>query len=348
MKCRTIDEYRRKTKKYVTEKISASFRVNPKTVKKIEKNFRDYLRYHRQYSSMRLMHQKGKRISEKNQKRLIKNALASERCFKTAINTSLEVMINNIDYLKHMQKYILNNFEEVGAFANPIFFDRTLRKKIIGLGMTMKELRGYYNIYFRKDILKVLKKAMKEKPLKTQLQQVSKNIIKAPYSESTSRMRELGMITINGNEGIEPYIVGACMIVVGAAITYYAPWLGVGEMLIMDGGYLITEETIQWVTGTQDDSWTFYGTEIPFWHPQLPIISIPYTPVEFPDPHSHWHQYMGYFIGNHNPSKMEVHIYTCPYLHLMNPEHIRLYTSLEEAHAAGLDNCYYCIGGSTR
>jgi hypothetical protein len=50
------------------------------------------------------------------------------------------------------------------------------------------------------------------------------------------------------------------------------------------------------------------------------------------------------YLANASPSKMEVH-------NLDNEKsncHERPYTTLSAAHAAGFDNCAYCLGGSTR
>ena len=59
------------------------------------------------------------------------------------------------------------------------------------------------------------------------------------------------------------------------------------------------------------------------------------------------------YLANSNPSKMEVHDLDnekaqCQIDEIIAAGHERPYTSLEAAHAAGYDNCAYCIGGSNR
>lgn len=59
------------------------------------------------------------------------------------------------------------------------------------------------------------------------------------------------------------------------------------------------------------------------------------------------------YLGNVSPSKMEVHDLDtektdCQIDEIIRAGHDRPYNSLSTAHNAGLDNCAYCIGGSTR
>jgi hypothetical protein len=56
----------------------------------------------------------------------------------------------------------------------------------------------------------------------------------------------------------------------------------------------------------------------------------------------------GYVIGNMSTSKREVHVPNCEFVHLIRPDHVRTFDTLAAARAGGLDNCYDCIGGSTR
>jgi hypothetical protein len=59
------------------------------------------------------------------------------------------------------------------------------------------------------------------------------------------------------------------------------------------------------------------------------------------------------YLANTSPSKMEVHDLDteksqCQIDEIIRAGHERPYTALSAAHAAGFDNCAYCIGGSTR
>lgn len=59
------------------------------------------------------------------------------------------------------------------------------------------------------------------------------------------------------------------------------------------------------------------------------------------------------FLANSSASKMEVHDLDneksqCQIDEIIRAGHERPYTTLSAAHAAGYDNCAYCIGGSTR
>jgi len=59
------------------------------------------------------------------------------------------------------------------------------------------------------------------------------------------------------------------------------------------------------------------------------------------------------YLANSSPSKMEVHNLDneksqCQIDEIIRAGHERPYTTLSAAHAAGYDNCAYCIGGSTR
>jgi hypothetical protein len=59
------------------------------------------------------------------------------------------------------------------------------------------------------------------------------------------------------------------------------------------------------------------------------------------------------YLANTSPSKMEVHDLDneksqCQIDEIIRAGHERPYTTLSAAHAAGFDNCAYCIGGSTR
>lgn len=59
------------------------------------------------------------------------------------------------------------------------------------------------------------------------------------------------------------------------------------------------------------------------------------------------------YLANSSPTKMEVHNLDneksqCQIDEIIRAGHERPYTTLSAAHAAGYDNCAYCIGGSTR
>jgi hypothetical protein len=59
------------------------------------------------------------------------------------------------------------------------------------------------------------------------------------------------------------------------------------------------------------------------------------------------------YLANASPSKMEVHNLdneksNCQIDSIIRAGHERPYTTLSAAHAAGFDNCAYCLGGSTR
>jgi hypothetical protein len=59
------------------------------------------------------------------------------------------------------------------------------------------------------------------------------------------------------------------------------------------------------------------------------------------------------YCANKNPSKREVHDldnenHNCQINEIIAAGHALPYNSLAEAHAAGYDNCAYCIGGSQR
>jgi len=59
------------------------------------------------------------------------------------------------------------------------------------------------------------------------------------------------------------------------------------------------------------------------------------------------------YLANASPSKREVHDLDlektqCQIDEIIRAGHDRPYTTLASAHAAGYDNCAYCLGGSTR
>lgn len=61
------------------------------------------------------------------------------------------------------------------------------------------------------------------------------------------------------------------------------------------------------------------------------------------------------FLGNSNPSKIEVHelssvTVNCQITEIFNSGHAVIFTpdTLEHAHLEGYDNCAYCIGNSKR
>lgn len=54
------------------------------------------------------------------------------------------------------------------------------------------------------------------------------------------------------------------------------------------------------------------------------------------------------YIANRNPKALEVHVPECEWLDKIAARHRVPYYWLEEAHADGYDNCFYCIGESLR
>jgi hypothetical protein len=56
----------------------------------------------------------------------------------------------------------------------------------------------------------------------------------------------------------------------------------------------------------------------------------------------------GYALGNMSRSKLELHLPDCSFLYLTAPRNLRRFATLDEGRSVGLDNCFYCVGGSKR
>ena len=54
----------------------------------------------------------------------------------------------------------------------------------------------------------------------------------------------------------------------------------------------------------------------------------------------------GYLLANTNTR--ELHTPKCAFIHLIKPENLRTLSTKRQAARLGLDNCHYCLGGSTR
>jgi hypothetical protein len=346
MKGKTIFEFNKQSD--IESKV-AQIVFDKVKLRQIISDQKEFLSRHRKVSLFRQGHQKGRKISETTQRSLIKGALRSEQAFKNSVKSSLEIYYKNKAQFKIAHEQALADFENFRIFSNPVFFDKKIRATLGETGLTMKELRYYHDIIFiNNKNAKAFKKAFANESLDTIFKKATANISKAPFPESNKMLGQMGILTITGGDDVNPmpYIAGAAAIVVGAAATFFgAPQIGIPIMI--GGAGLIGTEGWQDVTGTQDGNWGI-NVNIPCSaQSSNPSVNTNYTPapnIVSPPPPG----YSGRYYGNRSRSKMEVHNVYCPWLNLINREHLYVYNSLPEAHSAGLDNCAHCIGGSLR
>lgn len=281
MRSKTFGEFLEKWDSYSTKHQQAVLKIDPKVEKEILRSSKTFLRRHREFSALEKIHLKGRRISEKRQKLLIKNAIKSERDCKKATRLSIELFKNQKAALESTQQFIIENFEDVCVFSNPIFFANDLRGKLSDIGLSMKEMRFYHYALFNNVSAKAFKRIFQKRSFYSILEQASKDLDRVPFPESLEIMKKKGMITISGCEEAVPYIVGAVTTVVGAALcvaSFYVPVLApIAITVITTGASLIFEEAVQDISGTQDGYWSI----APY---NFPIVTFPIHPSDSDQP----------------------------------------------------------------
>jgi len=333
MKAQTLLEFYDQLK--IDQNKISPLHIDNTIFQKIIRDQKDFLKYHRNVSLLRQIHQKGKQISEKQQRVIISNAIQSEQAFNNSIQSSLEILSSNKTNLKYAQEKIVANFDDFRIYSNPIFFDKKVRGTLLNMGLSMQELRHYHHVLSNNERhVKSIKQAFQKESFDSILKKASSNFKNRPFPESQEALRKMGILTITGGsfwDDIGDFFVGAVTIAV-AVVAVFVPFIGP-----VIGGAIGTIGAIGYA-GVD-----LFGKS-PSPEPALPISSDPCVYWVYPDPPTSETPY----YGNISRSKMEVHNASCPWLHSISSKNIKVYNSLADAHADGLDNCAHCIGGSIR
>lgn len=306
------------------------------------REFGGFFKNHRQLGQMLTEKRRGRSLSIARQKRLLKNALKSEKHFDKGLDIALRLLQSRKD-LKQIQEGVLENFEDFRLFSSPVFYPPVAQKAIQDLGVRMKDMRYYHNLMFNKRNAPYFKAVFEADDFTDLIKEAKKAFKKRKFPESEEMLREIGLVTIEGGSDPTPYIVGAVAVVVAVVVSFYfPPLIPIAVPVGIAGAKLLGEELVQDATNNQDGEWEFGP------------IKVGETKFKFDDADYERDgdlregNTQGDFYANVSSSKMEVHRVNCPWLHLVSNKNIRVYSNIESAHQAGMDNCHWCIGDSRR
>lgn len=337
-------------------KLLKTANLTGESLKKIVRPHKNFSNRHRLISHMRKKHKKGDKVSERLQKNLIKSSIKAEAEFKNSMTETLKVFTRNKPLVRELEKSILENYDEIRIQTNPIFFPEEVRKTLMDMGYTMKELRYYHNLLFNQNNAQAVKGVLENYGMEKLFQRATniQKTVSAP--ESIDDLRKEGVIAINGAEKAVQKTIAAVtiaiatvVIIVGAVVAIVNPPAGLA--IIKVGALIAVAGIALWEDAKGDDvygeikgetSFSYQASDYPN-SDQASGTGLSSSTTQYPTG-----SYQGEYYANTSYSKMEVHRTHCPYLHLIRSDRIRIYNSLSTAHANGFDNCYYCIGGSKR
>jgi CRISPR/Cas system-associated protein endoribonuclease Cas2 len=334
------------------EELVASIKVDKGLLQSITKSHKHFARRHQLVSEMRNRHHKGRKVSEKLQRNLLKSALKAEAEVNQSISDSLNLFDKNKALLNEMERKILNNFDELRVKSNPVFFNAETRKTLLDMGYTMKDLRYYHNVLLNKKNAVAFRALVKKKGLKAIFERAKKLHKSTSAPESIEELKKEGVVTIEGaKKSVQKTVaavtiaVGAVIAVVGAVVAIAAP--PVGAAIATVGTIIAGVGCAIWADANGQDAYVGMETS----------TSFSYQATDYPSADNNTStgsttyptgNYKAEYYANTSRSKREVHRVSCNFLHLIKPEHLQVYNSLAKAHNDGFDNCFYCIGGSTR
>lgn len=334
------------------EEVAASIKVDKGFLQSITKSHKHFARRHQLVSEMRNRHHRGRKVSEKLQRNLLNSALKAEAEVSQSISDSLNLFEKNKALLNEVERKILDNFDELRVKSNPVFFNAETRKTLLDMGYTMKDLRYYHNVLLNKKNAAAFRTLVEKKGLKSIFERAKKLQKSTSAPESIEELRKEGVVTIEGaKKAVQKTVaavtiaVGAVVAVVGAIVAIAAP--PVGAAIATVGTVIAGVGCAIWADANGQDAYVGVGTS----------TSFSYQATDYPSADKSTSSssttyptgsYKAEYYANTSRSKREVHTVSCNFLHLIKPEHIQVYNSLTGAHNDGYDNCFYCIGGSTR
>ncbi|MFQ5980188.1 MAG: hypothetical protein ACE5OZ_18805 [Candidatus Heimdallarchaeota archaeon] len=319
--------------------------------------------YHRKVGTLLEQKLQGTATAPEYDADLIAEGMEAEISFQDMI-TSAIVVLQADSRFKAYTTAIVDELEDLHIFANPAFLPPEEVKLVEALGITGRELIDYYG-YFTLPLLPRVKEVL---TTEGELDKLFDKILtfgpRLPFAEAPRYLEAQGVITLGGDGSVVSVVVAAVVTVVAAVVIAPVVAAGVAVGLAVAGviklgefiedkieeAYGNAQETIDEIEDTAEDAIDdAIDDVIDYFDDTIDGISysqwVTQTKTQTP---AQKIQYFGYALGNMSSSKKELHAPSCSFLHLIHPRHLRTFASIEEGHAANLDNCHYCIGDSER
>lgn len=304
------------------------------------------LKYHRRVGAVVRGSLSGKPVKDEIQKKIARSGDAAEVHFQNMIRKASEGLITNKS-AHGRWKEIRKHSSEASVFSNPSFFSKEEAYAIKALGISLEEMSYIYEVYClpRK---KLVQSTSTEKLIK-QLVSIQKQASSISFPDAPRYLTDAGLLVIGADDNPVETVVGAFLVTAGVLIAPVNPVAG-WTLGVIGGGMIIEGITgfpggVLSPGGSSNKPSKYDARINQHWQT---VATRPATPSLSALKAEQALGTYGYLIGNTNRRTMELHIANCPYLHLITNEHKRIFYSVNEAQAHGLDNCHYCLGSSVR
>ena len=289
----------------------------------------------------------GEKASDHSARQFSKKWAGIEHDYQSVVDLSYELTASN----KALAAFAVaaKDIDDVHRFANPALLDRSQRLLLAEMGADVDDLMHAYRYAYLPDKKRLDQAIARVDGIPTEGR---KQVGKLVFLYAPERLVERGVLTVAG--GQDPFTIGLIIAAVSAAAELYIEWLRyLVELRSVAASYNLLLFAVLW--------WIWFNLDMQLRQAQAQVAQLQQqyddevrlaqaqhetaTVVETPATVA---QEFGYVMGNMSRSKLEVHLPNCSFARLISAEHARTFSTLLDAKAAGLDNCYYCIGGSTR
>lgn len=302
---------------------------------------RRMMKYHRSVNELSKQRLKGQKIPLNDEIAFVRKGAKAETDFRQMISSGSAAARSN-PATEAYAAAIATRPNDMHVFANPAFLSRSELAVVKYLGIEPKELTNYFEYFFLPRRQKVLE-GLASGAINDLLEITETIAPRIPFPEAPRYLVARNLLTFGGDDDAVDYVAGTVAIVVGVATTAVGvPWLGVP--LIVGGAISIAKEAAEDLGILEEDK----ESSVEFTYP-LPASNYQSWVSETQNQTAGERiNSFGYALGNMSRTKLELHMPSCPFLHLIHPRHLRRFNNIDEGRAAGLDNCHYCIGGSLR
>lgn len=338
--------------------------------------------HHRRVTQLKRRLIKGAKVSLATELALVRKGRSIETDFREMLRSACSAARRN-PRLGAYAEAMASRPTDAQVFANPAFLSPAELEAIRFTGIRPDELGNYF-AYFSLPRHKMATHILKHHTLGKLLAITEKQAARLQFPESPRQLAAQGILTLGGSdelahaiaeigqnivdnitsiindasELLNTYLVPVVTIAAGVIILPFAPTVGLDLLTVGLGTFVYDLMQAHPHPDPDPGSAPSSGpsTGPP---PDLPPQPEPPRPPRMmtfaawlvesliPAPNDVVKAY-GYAIGNMSPSKREIHLPGCSFLHLARSEHLRTFDDIKSGHAAGLDNCYYCIGDSKR
>lgn len=264
--------------------------------------------------------------------------------------SSLDLTYDLIRDSKTIAAYfsVVKDVDDVHRFANPALLDKSQRALLRDLGVDLHELADAYRFSYlpmRAQMDAAIKSLNGSVP--TEGRRHTKKLV---FLYAPERMAEKGILSVGGNWIEIALAIGGALIELAkleeearqaAAALKAANMLNLILLLLV--WVIWMDLQVRLATGKRrlDELQQQYDEELRLSQAEPVSTTGGNSPTEVAAEY-------GYMVANMSRSKLEVHLPNCSWLPLIRLDHRRLLDGPAEARALGLDNCAFCIGGSTR